>query len=108
MSWITDLNSFRDFIGYAVLCAPDDFPEEDYLQPDEQMNLERAFEELRNALNLVKPSKLNDAKRRDALSLLEESLNSYRSGNDIKGAHLLQDFQNVIFNDDCVREDEID
>jgi hypothetical protein len=92
-SWIQDLSSLKDFIGYVVLSAPDNFVEEDYLQPDEQMNLERAFEELRNAMNLIKPSKLNDAARSEALSLLEESLNSYRAGDDVKGAHLLQDFR---------------
>ena len=97
-SWIQDLNSLWDFIGYVVLSAPDNFPEEDFLQPDEQMNLERAFEELRNAMNLIKPSKLNDAKRSEALSLLEESLDSYRAGNVVKGAHLLQDFRVLIFN----------
>ncbi|HSE15780.1 MAG TPA: hypothetical protein VLB46_01940 [Pyrinomonadaceae bacterium] len=98
MSWIRDLDSLWDFIGYVVLSAPDDFAEEDFLQPHEQMNLERAFEELRNALNLIKPAKLNDAKRSHALSLLEESLNSYQAGDDVKGAHLLQDFQVLIFN----------
>ena len=97
-SWIQDLSSLWDFIGYVVLSAPDNFAEEDYLQPDEQMNLERAFEELRNAINLIKPSKLNDAERTEALSLLEESLNSYRAGDDVKGAHVLQDFQVLIFN----------
>jgi hypothetical protein len=51
-----------DFVGYVVLCAPDAFPEEDFLQPDEQMNLERAFEEMRNALNLFKPAKMDAAK----------------------------------------------
>ena len=98
MGWIQDLNSLRDFVGYVVLCAPDNFPEEDFLKPDEQMNLERAFEELRNALNLFKTSKLNDVKRRDALALLEESLNSYRTGDVVRGAHLLQDFRSFIFN----------
>jgi hypothetical protein len=97
-SWIKDVSSLWDFIGYVVLSAPDNFAEEDYLQPDEQMNLERAFEELRNAINLIKPAKLNDAERNEALSLLEESLNSYRAGDDVKGAHVLQDFQVLIFN----------
>ena len=97
-SWIKDLDSLWDFIGYVVLSAPDDFDEEDYLQPDEQMNLERAFEELRNAMNLIKPSKMDDAKRSEAFALLDESLNAYRAGDDVKGAHVLQDFQVLIFN----------
>ena len=97
-SWIQDLNSLWDFIGYVVLCAPDAFPEEDYLQPEDQMNLERAFDELRNAMNLIKLSEMDDAKRSDALSLLEKSFNAYRVGDDVKGAHVLQDFQVLIFN----------
>ena len=96
-SWIQDLNSLRDFVGYVVLCAPDNFPEEDFLQPDEQMNLERAFEEMRDAMNLFKPSNMNDAKRAEGLSMLGESLNSYRTGDIVKGAHLLQDFRSFIF-----------
>src|SRR5262245_36388177 len=96
-AWIPDLNALKDFVGYVVLCAPNRFPEEDFLQPDEQMSLERAFEEMRNAMNLFKPSRMNDAKRREALSLLEESLNSYRANEIVKGAHLLQDFRSFIF-----------
>lgn len=96
-TWIKDLDSFWDFIGYVVLSAPDHFAEEDFLQPDEQMNLERAFEEMRDAMNLFPPSKLNDAERSDALSLLQKSLDSYRAGDDVKGAHLLQDFQTLVF-----------
>ena len=96
--WIQDLNALWDFIGYVVLCAPDAFPEEDYLQPEEQINLDRAFDELRNAMNLIKPAKMDEAKRSEAFSLLEESLNAYRAGDDVKGAHVLQDFQVLIFN----------
>jgi hypothetical protein len=105
VDWISDLNSLSDFVGYVVLCAPDAFPEEDFLQPDEQMNLERAFEEMRNALNLFKPAKMDAAKRRDALCLLEESLNFYHAGEVVKGAHLLQDFRSFIFKKQTVRSE---
>lgn len=103
--WIQDLNALRDFIGYVVLSAPDNFPEEDFLQPDEQMNLDRAFEEMRNAMNLFKPSKMDDAKRKEALSMLEESLHAYRTGDIVKGAHLLQDFRTFIFSKKAARSE---
>lgn len=56
MAWVRDKNSFWNFIGYVVLRAPDRFPVEDYLKPDEQMNLERAFVELSRGIQLMKSS----------------------------------------------------
>ena len=97
MPWIRDIDSLYDFIGYVVLSAPNAFPEEDYLQPEEQMNLERAFEELRKGIDLIDPTMMDDAKHRRLLSLLEESLNSYQAGDEVNGAHLLQDFEALIF-----------
>ena len=97
MTWIRDIDSLYDFIGYVVLCAPDEFPEEDYLQPEEQMNVDRAFNELRDAIKLIDPEMMTEAKHRGLLSLLEQSLSAYREGDDVRGAHLLQDFQDLIF-----------
>jgi hypothetical protein len=97
MRWIVDIDGLYDFIGYVVLRAPDAFPEEDFLQPEEQMNLERAFEELRNAIDLIDPEMMDDAKRRKLLSLLEESLNSYRAGDEDNGVDRLHDFEALIF-----------
>ena len=97
MSWIRDTQSFKDFVGYVVLSAPDSFDEEDYLQPDQQMNLERAFAELRKGFDLIKPRKLIDEKGEAALSMLEQSLNSYRAGDIVRGAHLLQELRAFLF-----------
>src|SRR5258708_2893504 len=97
MPWVRDMKSLYNFIGYVVLSAPDAFPEEDYLQPEEQMNLERAFAELRKGIDLIETTMMNDTKRKELLSVLEESLNSYRAGNQFQGAHRLQDFEALIF-----------
>ena len=32
MTWVRDVSSLYDFIGYVVLRAPDHFPREDYLK----------------------------------------------------------------------------
>jgi hypothetical protein len=50
---IRDIDALYDFIGYVVVSAPDRFPKEDYLSDHEQMNLERAFAELRHGIALV-------------------------------------------------------
>lgn len=37
---------YHDFLVYVYIHAPNEFPEEDYLQPHEQMNLDKAFSKL--------------------------------------------------------------
>ncbi len=97
MQWVRDINSFYDFIGYVVLSAPDQFPREDYLGPDEQMTLDRAFDELRQGIAFVELDFPGADRDRGLSALLERSLASYRNGDIVAGAHTLQDFQDLIF-----------
>jgi len=96
VAWIHDIGSLSDFVVYTVLCAPDSFADED-LKLEEQLNLERAFEELRHGVDLIEPTKMDDAQRKEALAVLEESLNSYRAGDQVEGKHRLREFEALIF-----------
>jgi hypothetical protein len=88
--WVRDARSLSDFIGYVVIYAPDGFPVEDYLQPHEQMTLDLAFDELRHGIGLLQLP----APRAQALqALLDTALQHYRGGDDVRGAHVLQDFE---------------
>jgi exonuclease VII small subunit len=100
MEWVKDIESFYDFIGYVVLRAPDRFPVEDFLQDDEQMNLDRAFEELHKGIDLIDPRVADEEKKIALANMLEESLAAYESGDDVKGAHLLQDLEGMIFKEE--------
>ena len=62
MSWVTDIDSLWEFIGLVVLSAPDDFEQEDFLEPEEQLNLELAFQELRNGVDFIDADMIDDAK----------------------------------------------
>ena len=97
MNWVKDIDSFYDFIGYVIISAPDRFPVEDYLADDEQMNLEKAFEELYKGLELIDERVADDSKKAKLSDMLKESISAYRSGDEYKGAHLLQDFEEEIF-----------
>ncbi|MDW3687849.1 hypothetical protein RA280_40215 [Cupriavidus sp. CV2] len=97
MTWVKDINSFHNFIGYVVIRAPDRFPIEDYLPLDQQMNLGRAFAELRHGLEFVDPTVAGEEKKQKLSALLDASFAAYSSGDDVKGAHLLQDFEGLIF-----------
>ena len=97
MAWVNNLDGLYDFIGYVVLRAPDKFPKEDYLKPDDQMTLDRAFSELRAGLNFVEADVTGVETKRRLASLLDEAHAAYISGERKKGAHLLQDFEALIF-----------
>lgn len=97
MHWIENKNDFLDFLSYMVLYAPDRFPEEDYLTSSEQMNLEKAFKMLDKGMLLFRESTYEDGKVSTLQSLLDESKQAYENGDDVKGAHLLQEFEIVAF-----------
>lgn len=87
---------YRNMIGYVVVYAPDEFPVEDFLAPDEQMTLDKAFSEFRRGL----PVAYDRIKDKDAIpkavELLEASYQAYREGDQRAGAFLLQDFDALL------------
>src|SRR5690606_32565893 len=89
--YVRSLSGLYDFIATVVVCAPDGFRTREFREADDQLTLDRAFEELRVGLAFVKqrPSDPEFLARLDRL--LDASLAAYRSGEQIAGAHLLQD-----------------
>lgn len=85
-------SEYRNMIGYVVLSAPDCFPVEDYLAPEEQMTAEKAYEILRRGLPVACDQIKEKAAIPEAADLLEKSYEAYQSGDFRTGAFLLQDF----------------
>ncbi|MCI3206444.1 MULTISPECIES: hypothetical protein [Pandoraea] len=96
-SVVNDVDSLYDFIGDVVLCAPDRFPVREYLTDDAQMNIEKAFVELRHGLNFVDFSATDKGKRERLESLLGDAFDAYSKGDEMLGAHLVQDFDDLIY-----------
>ena len=97
MPWVKHIDGLHDFISYVVVHAPDEFPQEDFLDDDEQMTLDQAFAELRDGLRFVEAAFPGADKERGLSDLLDRSLQNYKNGDDIRGAHLLQEFERRIF-----------
>lgn len=97
MAWVRDLDSLYNFIGYVVLRAPDQFPREDYLRDDEQLTLEKAFEELRTGVQFVQAESPERQISSELQGILDQSLALYRAGERVAAAHRLQDFSFAIF-----------
>ena len=95
--WVSSVDDLYDFIAVVVLRAPDQFPVHDFLGPAEQLNLDRAFEELRHGVVLVGRDFPDPELLARLGAILDESLALYRAGDVVGGAHRLQDFQDVVF-----------
>ncbi|WP_252275588.1 hypothetical protein [Pseudomonas subflava] len=94
--WVESYEDLYDFLAQVIVCAPDNFIPADYLADDHQLNLERAFLELRRGVEYATSRHKGIDK-----ALLEEKLKSalasYREGNAIQGAHTLQEFERIVF-----------
>ena len=91
------VNDLWNRIAYVLAYAPNNFPVEDFLRPDQQMNLSRAFESLRQGIEIAYPD-ISFAKKRQKLhELLDRSYAAYEVGENIRAGHLLNEFEANIF-----------
>jgi len=96
MNWRNDLGDLLDTIAYGVLYAPDEFPEEDYLAPEEQMTFARFSQELRDRLRRLSSDLQGHADVPRLNILLEEALRLYSSGQRNEGAWKLQEIEALL------------
>ena len=84
-------------IAYVLGYAPDRFPYEDFLSPEEQMTLDTGFEQLHAGVLIAYPD-VENADRRDELhKLLDRSYLAYRNGDELVGGTVLNEFEARIF-----------
>lgn len=96
---IQRLSELSDRLGFTVLAAPDRFPMVGSFGNDQNKNLVVAFERLEEGLPLVEKKIKDQAVLERLRNLLRDALFAYQQGDRKKGAHLLQDFQNIVFPD---------
>ena len=96
MSWVNSFEGLIDFLSLVIVHAPDEFPKEDYLRDDEQLNLDKAFAEIEQGMQYVAQRIPDQAVLKQLRGNLEASLAAYKRGDDVKGAHLLQDFERTL------------
>jgi len=94
------LSDLRARVNSIVLTAPDRFPMIGPFGPDQKKNLSIAFDELhQEGLPLVEKVIKDPTVLAQLRNLLCDALVAYQQGDRKKGAHLLQDFQNIVFPD---------
>jgi hypothetical protein len=94
--WVSNFDAFVDFITVIVLCAPDQFPENDFPTEEAQLTLDSAFDELRQGMRFVAERISDDA----VLSLLWRYMNvsfeAYKADKITEGALILQKFERIL------------
>lgn len=86
-----------DHIAYVMAYAPNEFPYRDFIPEDQQMNLDRAFDQLREGVEVAYPEPSYASKRALLNSILDRSYAAYRADDEIAAGHLLNEFQDSIF-----------
>jgi hypothetical protein len=94
---MTSVDDLWDHIAYVMAYAPDQFPYRDFLPDDQQMNLDRAFEQLRQGVEIAYPEPEFASKRTTLNDILDRSYAGYRAGEDVAAGHLLNEFQDNVF-----------
>lgn len=91
-----DLHGFRDFVVEVIAGAPDDFMEMDWLRPEDQINLDRAFVGLRYGLELV-AKEVGESETIDKCrKLVEEAFSEYQAGRDRTGQQKLEEVERLL------------
>ena len=96
--WCENLGELIDFIALVVLSAPDEFGYRDWLKPEEQLNLDRAFDELRYGLDRAAEEVAQSPAIGTCRAMLEEAYTHYREGRINPGAWKLQEISRLLEN----------
>ena len=94
---VTSLRRLYNFLAVVVLSAPDRFAREDYLKDEDQLNLDRAFEELFYGMQFVREKIKDETEVTRLRGVLQDSYAAYKAGDAKRGAWLLQDFEKAVF-----------
>jgi hypothetical protein len=91
-----DLHSFKDYVGFVKLCAPDMFPEREGLAQEDQWTLGLAFEGLRDGMKLAIAEKGDRPVFRECCVLIEDAKSAYLLNNIREGYLKLDGVSNLL------------
>ena len=86
-----------EILELVIVHAPDEFPEEDFLEPEEQLTLDMAFKELHVGVNLLSAKRVSEARRNELRKLLQQAHDKYLEGRDVEAAYILQELEAIAF-----------
>ena len=94
----SDLHSFKDYVVFVKIAAPDGFRPREGVGPADQWTLDLAFEGLRLGLRMAAKEKGDRAEFARGRALVEEAYAAYRDGNVRDGFFKLEELQRLLKN----------
>lgn len=92
----SDLHSFKDYVGFVKICAPDRFRPREGVGPADQWTLDLAFEGLRLGLRMAVEEKGEREEFVQGRALVEEAYAAYRDGRVRDGFFKLEELQKIL------------
>lgn len=92
----TDLHSYKDYVGWCKICAPDRFRPREGVGPAGQWTLDLAFEGLRLGLKMAVEEKGERAEFTRGRALVQEAYAAYRDGNVRDGFFKLEELHKLL------------
>lgn len=92
----SDLHSFKDFVGFVGMCAPDQFPMREGVPIEDQWTLDLAFRGLREGLALAIEEKGARAEFDESLRLVEQAYAHYKAGRNNEGFFSLNQAHKIL------------
>ena len=92
----SDLHSFKDYVGFARICATDLFPVREGVGPEYQWTLDLAFRGLREGLALAIEEKGDKPVFHECERLVDDAYSEYRAGNKREGFFKLDEVSKLL------------
>ena len=94
--WIRDYKSLIDFFSIVIVCAPNRFFREEYLNDDEQLNLDVAFDVLRQGMHYATDRIADGIVANQIGEGLKTAYDVYKAGNAREGSRVLQEVEKLV------------
>ncbi|MFT3961628.1 hypothetical protein [Propionivibrio sp.] len=89
----SDLHSFKDYVGFVGMCAPDQFPAREGVDPEYQWSLDLAFKGLYEGLSYINRKKVV---YEACTVLFNEAYELYKNGDSQGGYFKVNEVQKLI------------
>ena len=86
-----DLHSFKDFVVFVRMCAPDNFPRREGVPAEDQWTLDLAFQGLREGIASAIAEKGERVEFSESSKLIDEAFQHYKAGNKREGFFTLDE-----------------
>jgi len=92
----SDLHSFKDYVGFVKICAPDLFPDREGVSASDQWSLDLAFEGLNLGLELAAHEGAKVSALAECRELFTTAYTQYVSGNKKDGFEAMAAAQRIL------------